>query len=346
MIKSIKIHGLNGQERYLEYHFNEDLNILTGQNGCGKTTLLKILWYINSGMISRLDDEIRFDIIEVEIGNHLIIIKKSNEEVCSISIDGEIRFDRESDREKMSRIGIRSRYYLDRCFYTINKEIWASIFFPTFRRIEGGFFMDDDISDAFRNYSDQMSNERHKFIASVSTKDIDDYLRIQYSSISKESLEVQQNTFNQIKKLIKDNTDGERDIQTHIGNLIKKSETQVKTLKKPFDILKKAMLSILHHKGIQVDNFLFGEEKGSISSNKLSAGEKQMLSFLCYNAFARNTIIFIDEPELSLHPDWQRRLMPTLLRQGTGNQYIIATHSPFIYSQFPDKEIEMDQKGE
>jgi len=342
MIKSIKIHGLNGQERGLEYYFNKDLNILTGQNGCGKTTLLKILWYINSGMITRLEDEIQFDIIEVKIGNHVITIKKSKGEVCDILIDGKSRID-----SRRIIMGIRSRYYLNRCFEAISKEIWASIFFPTFRRIEGGFSMDDDISDVFRNYSNQMSNDKHKFIASVSTKDIDDYLRIQYSSISKKSLEEQQNTFNQIKKLIKSkNVTEANDMQKHIGDLINSSESIVMSLKKPFDILETAMLSILHHKGIEVDDFLFGEAEGSISSNKLSAGEKQMLSFLCYNAFARNTIIFIDEPELSLHPDWQRRLMPTLLRQGTGNQYIIATHSPFIYSQFPDKEIEMDQKGE
>ena len=39
-------------------------------------------------------------------------------------------------------------------------------------------------------------------------------------------------------------------------------------------------------------------------------GEKQMLSFLCYNAFANQTCIFIDEPEISLHVDWQRILFP------------------------------------
>jgi predicted ATP-binding protein involved in virulence len=40
-----------------------------------------------------------------------------------------------------------------------------------------------------------------------------------------------------------------------------------------------------------------------------------------------------------LHVDWQRQLFPTLLSQGISNQFIIATHSPFIYSKYPDKEI-------
>ncbi|MCH8295763.1 ATP-binding protein, partial [Candidatus Poribacteria bacterium] len=77
-------------------------------------------------------------------------------------------------------------------------------------------------------------------------------------------------------------------------------------------------------------------------SGQLSSGEQQMLSFLCHNAFQKNSIIFIDEPELSLHVDWQRLLFPTLLKQGTGNQFIVATHSPFIYSKYPDKELILD----
>ena len=67
-----------------------------------------------------------------------------------------------------------------------------------------------------------------------------------------------------------------------------------------------------------------------------------MLSFLCYNAFYNNTPIFIDEPELSLHIDWQRLLLPTLLDQSTGNQFFIATHSPFIFTGYSDKEFMLD----
>lgn len=67
-----------------------------------------------------------------------------------------------------------------------------------------------------------------------------------------------------------------------------------------------------------------------------------MLSFLCYNAFSEETVVFIDEPELSLHVDWQRLLFPTLLKQGQKNQFFVATHSPFIYSKYPDKEFMLD----
>lgn len=337
MIKSIYIKGLNGHDGYLRYEFNEDLNIITGQNGCGKTTLLKILWYINSGMLVKLEKEIEFELINVNFNNVEILIQKKENNIAAVQINGSTIYDNEKHN--------LSKFILDRFFLRYNTNIWSSIFFPTFRRIEGGFFMEDSIAEAFSNYSNEMSRGNHKFVSSVSTKDIDNYLRTQYSTISKESVDLQQETFNSIKKSIRSNIDSS-DLKAKIVSLIDESEKKVSNLRHPFDVLAETMMEILHHKGIEIDNLIFGDLEGSISSDKLSAGEKQMLSFLCYNAFAKKTIIYIDEPELSLHPDWQRRLMPTLMRQGTGNQYIIATHSPFIYSQYPDKEIEMDNKGE
>ena len=66
--------------------------------------------------------------------------------------------------------------------------------------------------------------------------------------------------------------------------------------------------------------------------------------FLC-----KDTAIFIDEPELSLHVDWQRpSLAYTLLgTRQRDNQFFVATHSPFIYTKYPDKEFMLDEdRGE
>ncbi len=96
-----------------------------------------------------------------------------------------------------------------------------------------------------------------------------------------------------------------------------------------------------------MDILSLGNSKQGINSSLLSAGEKQMLSFLVYNAFYEDTIFIIDEPEINLHVDWQRQLLPALLKQGTTNQFIVATHSPFIYGNYPDKEIQLhNDKGD
>ena len=63
-----------------------------------------------------------------------------------------------------------------------------------------------------------------------------------------------------------------------------------------------------------------------------SSGEKEILNFV-YGIFAlkvRNGLVTVDEPELHLHPKWQRTLYGVFeeLNRVTGNQFILATHSP------------------
>ena len=68
--------------------------------------------------------------------------------------------------------------------------------------------------------------------------------------------------------------------------------------------------------------------------NALSSGEKQLfvraLSLKMINAV--NSIIMIDEPEISLHPKWQQRILKTYQKIGQNNQIFVATHSPHILS--------------
>lgn len=108
----------------------------------------------------------------------------------------------------------------------------------------------------------------------------------------------------------------------------------------PLNAVRDLVEGLFQHSGISFGTRLsFGDAAEAVTSDALSAGEKQMLSFICYNAFHKDSIIFIDEPELSLHVDWQRKLYPILESQGSRNQFIFATHSPFIYAKYPDKEV-------
>ena len=72
-----------------------------------------------------------------------------------------------------------------------------------------------------------------------------------------------------------------------------------------------------------------GEE---FNINDLSSGEKQLfLRTLSVKMLEpKNSIILIDEPELSLHPKWQQRIIEVYKKIGENNQIIIATHSPHI----------------
>ena len=75
--------------------------------------------------------------------------------------------------------------------------------------------------------------------------------------------------------------------------------------------------------------------------NELSSGEKQLflrtLAIKMLNP--ENSIILIDEPELSLHPKWQQKIVDVYRKIGKNNQIIIATHSPHILGSVKKENI-------
>jgi len=72
----------------------------------------------------------------------------------------------------------------------------------------------------------------------------------------------------------------------------------------------------------------------SFDINGLSSGEKQLFAraLTLRMVRANNSIILVDEPEISLHPRWQQKILRVYERIGKNNQVIIATHSPHILS--------------
>ncbi|MGE4255176.1 MAG: AAA family ATPase [Xanthobacteraceae bacterium] len=67
-----------------------------------------------------------------------------------------------------------------------------------------------------------------------------------------------------------------------------------------------------------------------------SSGERELLTYL-FAIFAlnvRDALIVVDEPELHLHPKWQKSLLQLFVRlaKSTGNQFLLATHSPTFVS--------------
>jgi predicted ATP-dependent endonuclease of OLD family len=52
-----------------------------------------------------------------------------------------------------------------------------------------------------------------------------------------------------------------------------------------------------------------------------------------------NHSLIVDEPELSMHIDWQKKLLWTLHGLNPKIQQIMATHSPEIMAEIPDDRI-------
>lgn len=94
---------------------------------------------------------------------------------------------------------------------------------------------------------------------------------------------------------------------------------------------------------------LFKKGTKQILIDNLSTGEKQIVyrgMFLLRNLnVLSGTVVFVDEPELSMHPLWQKKILPfyeDLFKDGAGqrtSQMFFATHSNFVVdSSFEDPD--------
>ena len=390
-LKRVSIKGLNNKVD-CDWNFHDDINVVTGMNGSGKTTFLKILWYCISGNIERLIYDIGFESFELETSHFSVSLTYKykndiNKFIEWTYVDNNVKQSGlidDTGEYNPAIVGIEGLKLL----IIGNKA--SSLCFPTFRRMEGEYSMinprtvgrsanmakpfssmfpitnnilqaerDRDITsikDELEKLSNHLSIDNHKFICSISTHDIAQLLKSRHAEISEKineySLELNKSLINKIESIksdIHNNKEESLDVLSKLQQEAENVNNKQDELLQPFTVLSNLVINILKYKeGIKLDGFnIGGGTFNAIDSRLLSAGEQQMLSFLCYNAFHEDSVIFIDEPELSLHVDWQRRLFPNLMAQQSSNQFIVATHSPCIYAKYPDKEIILsEEKGE
>lgn len=129
-------------------------------------------------------------------------------------------------------------------------------------------------------------------------------------------------------------------------------ERQTKELYTPINNFWKCLRRFMPNK-----KFVYDKERGlltvtllevehsdvSIPLSALSSGEKQIFILLTEALLQRekNYLFIADEPELSLHIKWQKKILPELFAINPNAQIIVATHSPEVASNYPDKIINM-----
>ena len=381
-ILNFSVEGLNGKAGVIHAEFNDDINIVTGRNGSGKTTYLKLLWFIISGNLNQAFEEVSFRKITLKTNEYQIKIEKnSDSEITYISLKSD-PITLEYKKEISETLGKTTSedvedfdhdWFEREDFDSVTREIsaflngtGASILFPTFRRIEGGFSMktsssfnhilrrknSNDVEEAMSSLSEKFSRQDHKFVSSLSTQDIVQLLLRQYTNLNDKASSFQNEKNLEIIQSLKQYEAGaeselgpisERSILINIRRRIEEIESTRAEIMGPMEAVQKIVAKIFSNTGIKIGGRLnFGDAANAINSDQMSAGEKQLLSFICYNAFMQHSVFIIDEPELSLHVDWQRLFFKILTQQNPSNQFIVATHSPFIYNKYPDKELIVD----
>ncbi len=98
-------------------------------------------------------------------------------------------------------------------------------------------------------------------------------------------------------------------------------------------------LSVLIDEGLVnfQDLKLYRSGSDPVSINSTSSGERCLFINILgiASVIENNSLICIDEPEISLHPEWQEKYMHLLMKTFSsydGCQFVIATHSPQLIS--------------
>lgn len=130
-----------------------------------------------------------------------------------------------------------------------------------------------------------------------------------------------------------------RDVVLDINNVEKKIEKAMAPRRKLEELLNK-MFSGNKQVDLKDNTILISiDEETNITLDLLSSGEKHLIRILVEAMLADDSSFIIDEPEISMHIDWQAEFIQTIQYVNPQAQLIIATHSPEIMANIPEEKI-------
>lgn len=332
----------------------QDTIILAGNNGCGKTTILENIYLLISHNITSYFER------DNGLIKSIIIFDKKELEIIKNNINN---FDRKvtSDINCLSLLeetnefeyiidfsGDRGTYGRYKFFALINgnkKEI------DSYSIMHKGKL--EELMSTF--YSTANINYSLSTVNSITAIELDS---------DKNNIKTENNIGTDVKQTFVDiyNLDAQDFQKWASENIDKKiDESKMYTRIKRFSNAFSYIFSNLKFDKIINSNghkdVLFKNNNGDeIKIDDLSTGEKQIVIrggyMLKYQKSIQSSIILIDEPELSLHPEWQKKILQfykRLFTDESGNQtsqIFVATHSPFIIhnlSRYNDKVVVLNK---
>ncbi len=284
--------------------------VLAGDNGTGKTTILELLAsYLNVGSIEE------FEYIRYLVNQNIYKIVPIDD---SESQNGfHYRLNETDDNSSQEAI---------RCTKTINRNN-----------------LDMDLAD-LRHYGFSYSKARSGFktqkVQSTKTEQIDserynDDSNDDYTAIKQLLVDLKMQDDNELARIAE--TNGSIPPADYVAfKQASKLYRFERAFNNFFDDLKFVGIDNSDSKEIQIIFEKFGKK---ISIDRLSTGEKQIVfrgAQLLRNANSiSGGVVLVDEPELSMHPKWQSRILSFYRGLFNKNgiqdvQMIIATHSEYV----------------
>jgi len=335
----MKIKELSVEKLWDKYsfdiEFNEQITILIGKNGSGKTTILNLLDELLSN--GKNNYNYKFNKVKLLFNNHhsrgieqtkfniIDEMKKNNNNISEDKIKSLFKKLEKDILEKIDN-DKNSKYIPISLAKKINSKSKIDYLFLSTFDME---IKNEELVHKHYNNSDIKTE------LDVLLNDLITQFKL-YQLKLKEKVEKIQQEFD--TKLVEYARD--ENLNLLKDKLLEKNR-EIKIIYNNRDIFKNKINEFFKNTGksIKLDennSIIFKiYEKNSLTPYQLSSGEKQLLIILLNIMLLDNkpTIILMDEPEISLHVEWQRIFIKTLLELNSNLQIIMATHSPALVSK-------------
>lgn len=336
-IKEVRIEGFLGSKKIILPL--DDVSVVIGPNGSGKTTVLNIL----AGMLldDRFDNSLinRFDKVEIEFNNSEIL-KCINGP--TIPEDLKDSFKSFMQEKLVSKVKEKSKD-LDLSFE--NEDDFQKVV-ALIKKISDGY-----VGSLRFNRDFHKDNENHKLvnIQRVSTFDmimLDSKKLEKYPQARLSQLDVILNE--EIAKLTKHllliSMDSQEQQKIKAKKYFKKNINDISVFEKVLN-----ELLAVTNKSFKIEkngDFSIIQNGKHLKLTELSSGEKQLIYIMCVvvNSRGKDTILLMDEPEVSLSLNWQRNLLKSMFRINSNLQIILVSHSPAVVTDgWVTKLVEMEE---
>lgn len=301
--------------------------LLAGENGTGKSTLLNVIYdFFSTIFPTKQSQEKRTFVLEL-----------NNDEVNTLCSS-------ERFKQRMLGYALKNELIVTLDCSVINS--WDNVKASISREegpplnFEGFILGENDVKTIFKNvFSDVEVNYTTGNITSTSSLDVD--------ILSQSSIKSSSNLATEIAQLLidieaLDSSDFAEWARENQGKQVSEGITdkRMSRFKNAFNYMfpTKRFNKVVNT--AQGKKVMFEEHGKEISLSDLSSGEKQIVfrgSFLLKDKFStQGAVVLIDEPEISLHPRWQLKILDfykTLFLNDENvqtSQIFVATHSPFV----------------
>lgn len=378
-VTAVRVGGLAGRSEPLVLDLKPDLNIIFGLNGSGKTSLLKIIYsaltndprYLAN--VRFTNAEVSFYSVKYKreltrvferepvegAGARYVVVESAEDEdseewvqVGESAVSRWVTSDPDAQQRFKSKFLSTSRLYSGRLPPTSERGATGALFGDQLDRRFA-----KDIAQLWRRYSNTMLQE----VSGIQQRGLSDILGSIFADEAQhDSDEVAAEDASEaysraiafmrrqgLRPKIKKDTFADR-FESDVGvrrvvRLIDDIERRVADAQEPRNeitgLLNRFVSGGKHFEFTDTSIDITLGDGEDLDVAMLSSGEKHLLRILIDVIGQDQTAILIDEPELSMHVDWQCELVGAMQALSAGSQITLATHSPEIMAGVSDDHI-------